>query len=185
MANSPMKFDVSEMIDGIRGMVSSAISGATKIGSAAPSAMDVRIAVMSVLKGDAKNGKEVIQAIQLASGGSWAPKSSSIYPLLEEMTDEGLVSIKIEKELRVYSLTKAGQAALAEALTKVEEKKSKPSNSTGTNWLDMNTTNLRAGAKLAQALTQVAQHGTADQQKRAAELVDETRRKVYAILAEG
>jgi DNA-binding PadR family transcriptional regulator len=185
MANSPMKFDVSEMIDGIRGMVSSAMSGANKMGSTAPSAMDVRIAVMSVLKGDAKNGKEVIQAIQLASGGSWAPKSSSIYPLLEEMTDEGLVSIKIEKELRVYSLTKAGKAALAEALTKVEEKKSKPSNSTGTNWLDMNTTNLRAGAKLAQALTQVAQHGTADQQKRAAELVDETRRKVYAILAEG
>ena len=45
--------------------------------------------------------------------------------------------------------------------------------------------NLKAGAKLAQALSQVAQHGTTDQQKRAAELVDETRRKVYAILAEG
>jgi DNA-binding PadR family transcriptional regulator len=179
-----MKFDVSEMIDGVRGMVTSAMSGASRMSSSAPSAMDVRIAVMSVLKGDAKNGKEVIQAIQLASGGSWAPKSSSIYPLLEEMTDEGLVSIKIEKELRVYSLTKAGKAALVEALAKLEEKKNKPSNVTGTNWLDMNTTNFKAGAKLAQALTQVAQHGTADQQKRAADLVDETRRKVYAILAE-
>lgn len=179
-----MKIDVSEMIDGIRGMVSSAMSGASRMGSSAPSAMDVRIAVMSVLKGDAKNGKEVIQAIQLASGGSWAPKSSAIYPLLEEMTDEGLVAIKIDKELRVYSLTKAGKASLVEALAKIEEKKNKPSSSTGTNWLDMNTTNLKAGAKLAQALTQVAQHGTADQQKRAADLVDETRRKVYAILAE-
>jgi hypothetical protein len=43
MANSPMKFDVSEMIDGIRGMVSSAMSGANKMGSTAPSAMDVRV----------------------------------------------------------------------------------------------------------------------------------------------
>lgn len=180
-----MKFDVNEMLDGVRGMVASAMSGASRMSSSSPSAVDIRIAVMSILKGDAKNGKEVIQAIQLASGGSWAPKSSSIYPLLEEMTDEGLVSSKIEKELRVYSLTKAGKAALVEALAKLEEKKNKPSNVTGTNWLDMNTTNLRAGAKLAQALTQVAQHGTADQQKRAAELVDETRRKVYAILAEG
>lgn len=153
MANSPMKFDVSEMIDGIRGMVSSAVSGASKMSSSSPSAIDVRIAVMSVLKGDAKNGKEVIQAIALASGGTWTPKSSSIYPLLEEMTDEGLVSIKIEKELRVYSLTKSGKAALAEALAKVEEKKTKPSSPSSTNWLDMNTTNLKAGAKLAQALT--------------------------------
>jgi DNA-binding PadR family transcriptional regulator len=180
-----MKFDVSEIIDGIRGMVSSAMSGASKMSSSAPSAMDVRIAVMSVLKSDAKNGKEVIQAIQLASGGSWAPKSSSIYPLLEEMTDEGLVSIKIEKELRVYTLTKAGKAALAEALTKMQEKAEKPAHSGSTNnWLEMNTTGLKAGAKLAQALTQVVQHGSADQQKRAADLVDETRRKVYAILAE-
>lgn len=179
-----MKFDVSEMIDGIRGMVTSAMSGANKMGSSTPSAMDVRVAVMSTLKGDAKNGKEVIQAIQLASGGTWVPKSSAIYPLLEELTDEGLVSIKIEKELRVYSLTKAGKAALAEAVNKVQEKKEKTNRPSGNNWMEMSSTNLRAGAKLAQALTQVAQHGTADQQKRAAALVDETRRKVYAILAE-
>ena len=184
MANSSMKFDLSEVIDGIKGMVSTAVSGAGKLGTPTPSAMDVRIAVMSTLKGDAKNGKEVIQAIQLASGGTWVPKSSAIYPLLEELTDEGLVAIKIEKELRVYSLTKAGKAALAEALTNVEEKKEKPKTASGNNWLEMNTTSLKAGAKLAQALTQVAQHGTADQQKRVAELVDETRRKVYAILAE-
>lgn len=184
MANSSMKFDVSEMIDGIRGMMTSAVSGANKMGSSSPSPMDVRVAVMSTLKSEAKNGKEVIQAIQLASGGTWVPKSSAIYPLLEELTDEGLVSIKIEKELRVYSLTKAGKAALAEALSKLEEKKEKTNVSSGTNWMEINTSNIKAGAKLAQALAQVAQHGTPDQQKRAAELVDETRRKVYAILAE-
>jgi len=184
MANSPMRFDVSEMIDGIRGMVSSAVSGASKMGSSTPSAMQVRVAVMSTIKSDAKNGKEVIQAIQLASGGTWVPKASTIYPLLEELTDEGLLSIKIEKELRLYSLTKAGKAALAEALTDMQDQTKKQAHNSSTNWIEMNTTSLKAGAKLAQALTQVAQHGSADQQKRAADLVDETRRKVYAILAE-
>ncbi|MBJ7281198.1 MAG: PadR family transcriptional regulator [Rhodoluna sp.] len=185
MSNSAMKFDVREMFEGIRGMVSSAISGTSKTGLSTPSGMQVRIAVMSTLKGDAKNGKEIIQAIQLASGGSWVPKASAIYPLLEELTDEGLLAIKIEKERRTYSLTKAGKAALEEAMTKVQEKAAKPSQ-TGynNNWLEMNATSLKAGAKLAQALTQVAQHGSEAQQKRAADLVDETRRKVYAILAE-
>ena len=42
----------------------------------------------------------------------------------------------------------------------------------------------KSGAKLAQAAAQVAQVGTADQKKRAAELLDETRKRLYAILAE-
>lgn len=184
MANSPKNFDVSEMIDGLRGMVSSAMNGASKMSSNSPSAMDIRVAVMSVLKGDAKNGKEVIEAISLASGGTWTPKQSAIYPLLEELTDEELVAIKIEKELRVYSLTKKGKTYLADAMTKMQEKKEKSSSPSKNNWVEINTAGVKASVKLAQALAQVAQNGTADQQKRATELVDETRRKVHAILAE-
>jgi DNA-binding PadR family transcriptional regulator len=178
-----MKFDVSEVIDGIKGMVSSAMTTSSKIGSKSPTAADLRIAVLSVLKGDAKNGKEVIQAISVVSGGTWTPKKSAIYPLLEELTDEELVAIKIEKELRVYSLTKKGKTYLADELAKKEEAKDKPSSSKN-NWVEINSAGVKASVKLAQALAQVAQTGTPDQQKRATELVDETRRKVHAILAE-
>ncbi len=178
-----MKFDVSEMIDGMRGMVSSVMNGSNKMGSVSPSATDLRMAVLSVLKGDAKNGKEVIQAISVVSGGTWTPKKSSIYPLLEELTDEELVAIKIEKELRVYSLTKKGKTYLAEELKKKQEPKDKPASSRN-NWVEINSAGVKASVKLAQALAQVAQTGTADQQKRATDLVDETRRKVHAILAE-
>lgn len=178
-----MKLDVSEMIDGIRGMVSSALNSSTKMNSNSPSEADLRIAVLSVLKGDAKNGKEVIETISLASGGSWTPKKSSIYPLLEELTDEGLVALKIEKELRVYSITKKGKSFLAEAVEKKQESKDKPAGSKN-NWIELNSAGVKASVKLAQALAQVAQTGTPEQQKRATELVDETRRKVHAILAE-
>jgi len=42
----------------------------------------------------------------------------------------------------------------------------------------------KAGAKLAQAMTQVAHSGTPDQTERAIAIVDDARRKLYAILAE-
>ena len=178
-----MKFDVSEVIDSIKGMVSSAMNSSSKMGSNSPSAADLKVAVLSVLKGDAKNGKEVIQAISVVSGGTWTPKKSAIYPLLEELTDEELVEIKIEKELRVYGLTKKGKTYLVDELTKKEEAKDKPASSKK-NWVEINTAGVKASVKLAQALAQVAQTGTPDQQKRATALVDDTRRKVPAILAE-
>jgi DNA-binding PadR family transcriptional regulator len=184
MADSPMNFNVSDAINGLRGLVSSVRTNSNQMKPSSRDPREMRVAVLSVLKSDSKNGKEVIQAIELASLGAWTPKSSEIYPLLEEMTDEGLISIKIQKELRVYSLSKSGKAFLAEAIDKMKEKKSESAKSAGSNWLEMNASTLRSGAKLAQALAQVAQNGTAEQQKLAAELVDETRRKVYAILSE-
>jgi DNA-binding PadR family transcriptional regulator len=179
-----MKFDLSEVVDGIRGLLSSAVSGAGNLVKKEPSDSEIRLAVLSVLAGEAKNGKEVIQAIQLSSGGTLSPEANKIYPLLEILHDEKLVSIKIEKELRVYSLTKEGKKSLEESAAKLKDAE-KVAATSENNWVKTSSENLKAGAKLAQALAQVAQHGTPDQQKRAAELVDETRRKVYAILAEG
>ena len=42
----------------------------------------------------------------------------------------------------------------------------------------------KAGFELAQAVAQVARTGTAEQQSQAAELLNETRRKIYSILAQ-
>ena len=42
----------------------------------------------------------------------------------------------------------------------------------------------KAGAKLAQAMSQVVHSGTPEQTERAIAIVDEARRKLYAILAE-
>ena len=42
----------------------------------------------------------------------------------------------------------------------------------------------KAGAKLAQAAVQVARGGTLDQVHEAVAVIDEARRKIYAILAQ-
>jgi len=52
-------------------------------------------------------------------------------------------------------------------------------------WGSERTTALpKAGAKLAQAIAQVATGGGQEQAERAVAVIDEARRKLYAILAE-
>jgi DNA-binding PadR family transcriptional regulator len=51
-------------------------------------------------------------------------------------------------------------------------------------WNERSSAVPRAGAKLAQAAAQVTQSGTREQQERAAAILDETRKRLYAILAE-
>ena len=50
--------------------------------------------VMVSLSRSPKNGAELIDEMERMSGGWWRPSPGSIYPLLEELTKEGLVRRK-------------------------------------------------------------------------------------------
>lgn len=176
---------------------------------------DLRTAILSALGGEAKNGHQVMQAIAAASGGAWMPTAGQVYPMLQQLTDEGLLSAQADGERTVYTLTEAGREAAAaahEASTGASRESRESAGRPGwkrpdwdvsefvdrmsgrwndqwnERWADHraeHTTAVpRAGAKLAQAAAQVASTGTKEQQQRAAALLDETRRKLYAILAE-
>lgn len=176
---------------------------------------DLRTAILSALGGEAKNGHQVMQAIAAASGGAWMPTAGQVYPMLQQLTDEGLLSAQADGERTVYTLTDAGREAAAaahEASTGASRESRESAGRPGwkrpdwdvsefvdrmsgrwndqwnERWADHraeHTTAVpRAGAKLAQAAAQVASTGTKEQQQRAAALLDETRRKLYAILAE-
>jgi len=58
------------------------------------------------------------------------------------------------------------------------------SNQWSEHWNERTAAVPKAGAKLAQAAAQVTQSGTREQQERAAAILDETRKRLYAILAE-
>lgn len=170
---------------------------------------DLRTAILSALGGEAKNGHQVMQAIAAASGGAWMPTAGQVYPMLQQLTDEGLLSAHVDGERTVYALTDAGREAAAaahEAATGGESRESsarpgwkrpewdlselvdRMSGRWNDHWsehrAEHSTAVPRAGAKLAQAAAQVASTGTKEQQERAAALLDETRRALYAILAE-
>ena len=139
---------------------------------------DIRTAVLVELAEEPLHGYQLIQAIETRSGGTWKPSPGSVYPTLQLLVDEGLATATQEGERKVYALTDAGKAAAAE-LTAVPH----PSESRR-GWDSERAALPKAGAKLAQALGQVASSGTKEQTERAVAIVDEARRKLYAILAE-
>ncbi|HWL77987.1 PadR family transcriptional regulator [Microbacterium sp.] len=141
---------------------------------------DVRAAVLALLAEGPMHGYQIIREIEERSDGAWKPSPGSVYPTLQLLADEGLIVATESGGKKTYSLTDAGRAE-AEA----SGAESAPWESQGMKDAAARTTALpKAGARLAQAVAQVASSGSADQTQRAVEVLDEARRKLYSILAE-
>lgn len=162
---SPHGFDLWEAVDSLRETF--APRAAER-----PAPDDIRGAVLLALADEPMHGYGVIRAIEARSQGAWKPSPGSVYPTLQLLADEGLATSEQVGERKVYSLTPSGRDAAAQA---VDEPK--PS---GTERAAL----PRAGVKLAGAIAQVAQAGTPEQARSAAAVLDEARRRLYAILAE-
>jgi DNA-binding PadR family transcriptional regulator len=178
-------FDLWEAVDGLRESFTPRMGGNMRSGNVRSGQMgrmgrgDVRTAILVALAEEPMNGYQIIQAIEVSTKGAWKPSPGSVYPTLQLLADEGLVSSEQVGERKVYSLTEAGKEAAAESSGGPTPEESRRS------WNSERSTALpRAGAKLAQAAVQVAQSGSSDQNERAVAAVDEARRKLYAILAE-
>ncbi|GAA2059292.1 PadR family transcriptional regulator [Leifsonia soli] len=144
---------------------------------------DVRAAVLSLLSEKPMHGYQIIREIEERSGGSWKPSAGSVYPTLQLLADEGLISAEESNGRKTYALTEAGrEVAAAEASTPWQTGASDSGATTG----ERRGANLpKAGAELAQAAAQVHRSGTPEQVQEAAAVLDEARRKLYAILAQG
>jgi DNA-binding PadR family transcriptional regulator len=142
---------------------------------------DVRAAVLALLDDRPMHGYEMIQEIEERSGGYWRPSAGSIYPTLQLLEDEGMIAGEESDGKRRFALTDDGRAAAAK---RAGEHDSLP-------WEQ-----VRAGAppeavrlghslkQLAEAAGQAFRAADEGQQTRIRELLDETRRGIYAILAE-
>jgi DNA-binding PadR family transcriptional regulator len=141
---------------------------------------DVRAAILVELAGASEpmHGHQLITAIAARSGGAWTPAPGALYPTLQLLTDEGLVTAALDGERRVYALTETGRTAAASASATTT-----PGSRDGARPQDLLAL-PRSGAKFAQALAQFGRDNTPDQRARAVAIVDEARRRLYAILAE-
>lgn len=171
-------FDLWEAVDGLRDAFAPRDTG--RAGSGRMGRGDIRIAILAALIEQPMHGYQIIQAIEARTSGAWKPSPGSIYPTLQLLSDEGLVSSEQIGERKVYSLTEAGRLAAADSATAPQSwgPRSMRENA------ERNAALPRAGAKLAQAAAQVAHSGTPEQTERAVAVIDEARRKLYAILAE-
>jgi DNA-binding PadR family transcriptional regulator len=142
---------------------------------------DVRAAILSLLAEEPRNGYQIIQEIAERSHGGWKPSPGAVYPALQQLTDEGLVRAEETDGRKTFQLTESGRAYVAEHQDEVraswEEMTPQVDDSA---WEIMNL-----GRQTAAALFQVLQTGSEAQVEQAKQLLVETRRKLYQILADG
>jgi DNA-binding PadR family transcriptional regulator len=139
---------------------------------------NVRAAILGLLAERPMHGYEMISELENRTGGVWRPSPGSIYPTLQLLEDEGLIAPTEAAGRKSYALTDAGRAA-AEAETDRAP------------WQQFTDDEVNeaqgfreAGFGIMQALHQVGATGTPEQRARALALLNETKRKLYAILAE-
>ena len=140
---------------------------------------DVRAAILALLAEEPMHGYQIITELTERSGGVWRPSPGSVYPTLSALEDQGLVTADTSEGRRVFQLTPEGRAeaeAAGDGPTPWEEAaggdRSVP---------EM----LGLMVQVVKATKQVAQAGTPGQIKTVGEILADTRRKIYLVLAEG
>jgi DNA-binding PadR family transcriptional regulator len=142
---------------------------------------DVRAALLTLLGEGPMHGYDLIRELEERSGGMWRPSPGSIYPTLQMLEDEGLVTSEEQDGKRIYSITDAGRAELEER----KERESAAPWEFGETMAEGLPKLREAMFQLGAAAMQVARAGSAEQRAKAAEILSEARKKLYAILAEG
>jgi DNA-binding PadR family transcriptional regulator len=142
---------------------------------------DIRAAALALLSEKPMHGYEMIKEIEERTGGVWKPSAGSIYPTLQLLEDEGLIAGEESDGKRRFVLTEDGVAAAEER----SERTDTPP------WDEVRSgappRMVQLGHSLRQLNAAVASAMRAadeDQQGKIAELLDQTRRGIYAVLSE-
>jgi DNA-binding PadR family transcriptional regulator len=140
---------------------------------------DVQSAVLRLLTESPMHGYQIIQELANRSGGAWNPGPGSVYPTLQAMEDQDLVTSTMDGSKRVFSLTETGRKA-------AESRES----SARSPWDDMADASgprielRQAMHGLMAAASQIERTGTDEQIAKATEHVDQARKGIYLLLAE-
>jgi DNA-binding PadR family transcriptional regulator len=145
---------------------------------------DVRAAILDVLAVEPMNGYQIIQQIAERSGGAWKPSPGSVYPTVQQLEDEGLVEGTDGQGRRLLTLTEEGRRYVAEHPDEMAR-----------TWaaFDAAAEEETGGpgdlkpviGQVMGAVWQVVVSGTKQQRAEAAEILADTRRRLYGLLAEG
>ena len=140
---------------------------------------DVRTALLLLLAEEPRNGYQLMQAIEERSGGRWRPSPGSVYPTLQHLEDEGLVSVTDGEGAKRFALTDAGREHLA---SRTDD--SPPWDATDDPGAHAFSELRSLVLQIGKAARQVSQVGDERQTARARELLTQTRRSLYRILAD-
>jgi len=141
---------------------------------------DVRAAIIALLAEEPMHGYQIITELTERSGGVWQPSPGSVYPTLQAMEDQGLVTVDTSAGRRVFSLTDVGREA-AEAAGDGPAPWEDVARSANRSLVDLRGLMSEVGA----AIMQVGRAGSDSQIKAVADILTDTRRRIYLVLADG
>lgn len=169
--SGPLGFGLWDAVENMRDMFEQRVGG-PRMGRG-----DVRAAILALLREEPMHGYQLIHEIEERSAGAWKPSPGSVYPALQLLADEDLVSVAEADGKKTYALTDSGreQAESADGPAPWEGPATRGAHLSAL---------PKAGAKLAQVSMQVVRDGTPAQNEQAVHVLDEARRKLYAILAQ-
>lgn len=142
---------------------------------------DVRAAVLVLLDEKPGNGYQLIQELTERSNETWRPSPGSIYPVLQQLEDEGLVTASAAGTGRSYALTDAGRQLVNEQ----REQLGRPWENTDGGANASARELMGTGRQVLLAARQVLIAGSEAQIAKATTVLTEARRAIYSILAEG
>jgi DNA-binding PadR family transcriptional regulator len=141
---------------------------------------DVRAAIIALLAEEPMHGYQIITELTERSGGVWRPSPGSVYPTLQALEDQGLVTADKTEGKRVFSLTAEGRTE-AEAAGDGPAPWEDAARSADRSLIDLRGLMFEVGA----AISQVGRAGSEQQVKAVGSILTDTRRRIYLVLADG
>jgi DNA-binding PadR family transcriptional regulator len=139
---------------------------------------NVRAAILALLTERPMHGYEMIQELDQRTGGVWRPSPGSVYPTLQLLEDEGKIAVEESGGRKAYTLTDAGQEEATAAAANAP-------------WAEFSEETVSSGHHTREAVTgimmalrQIGFERNQEQWQRAVDVLNETKRKLYAILAD-
>lgn len=139
---------------------------------------NVRLALLALLVERPMHGYEMIQELEQRTGGIWRPSPGSVYPTLQLLEDEGLIQAEHSEGRKRFTLTEIGRPEAERAA------ESAPWREYTDETVSQAQDYREAVFGIMNALRQVGFAGTEQQRAQALDVLNETKRKLYAILAE-
>jgi DNA-binding PadR family transcriptional regulator len=141
---------------------------------------DVRAAALALLSEQPLNGYQIIQEISERSGGVWRPSPGSVYPALQQLEDEGLIRADAgDGGRRAYQLTDEGRTYAESHADDLRAPWDEVTGGPGGPAIEMRG----LVGQVAMAAFQVVSVGSEAQVAQARQLLTDTRKALYRILA--
>jgi DNA-binding PadR family transcriptional regulator len=141
---------------------------------------DVRAALLVLLDEQPHTGYSAMEELERRTDGNWRPSPGSVYPTLQQLEDEGLITQQPGEGRTPYTLSDAGKAYVDENREALGEPWAKSSEGVGEERLELRG----LIAQIAAAAIQVGRAGDEAQIIKAKDLLAEARRGLYKILAD-